>query len=116
MKEVGKIQTSYWSSGGKLTEGLVINGSLEGIQKKWFENGEIEWVHEYVNDNLYGVCVGYYENGNLDYKNDWKDNRYHGLVQWWAESGERDLIRTLKDDIHNGVYVDFNHYNYRIHE
>lgn len=48
------------SSGGKL-----INGKKEGLWRRYYYNGNLEYIGEYGNDRKHGLWKEYYENGKL---------------------------------------------------
>ena len=85
--------------------GLFKNGKREGVHKKWYENGQLEYEVHFKDGKVDGVGKEWYENGQIysefkvdgelyEYK-DWYENgqlkldRYDGENKGWYENGEK---------------------------
>lgn len=50
----------------KLLEILNVNGKKHGVEKLYFENGELASEIPYVEGKMHGVAKYYFEDGNLE--------------------------------------------------
>ena len=79
----GGLQTVFYDSGSKMSEGEFQNGRETGEWTTWHENGNIQ-------------SVGYYDEGKKD-----------GLWQWYDESGILTSSGMYEKDMENGTWMDY---------
>lgn len=61
-----------WYENGQLEyEWPYQSGKEHGICKRWYENGKLECEWLYQNGERYGICKGWHENGQLSYEKYW---------------------------------------------
>ena len=44
-----------------------INGKQHGYMIGYYDNGNIDYIHQYINGKQHGYMIGYYKNGNICY-------------------------------------------------
>ena len=59
--------------------GKYVNGKPEGVQKEWYENGQLENEWNYKDGKEEGVQKGWYKNGQLQYEYNYKDGKREGI-------------------------------------
>lgn len=79
----GGLQTVFYDSGTKMSEGEIQHSQKTGEWTTWHENGNIE-------------SVGYYDEGKMD-----------GLWQWYDESGILTSAGMYDNDMENGTWMDY---------
>ncbi|MEN8158019.1 MAG: hypothetical protein ABFS10_13795 [Bacteroidota bacterium] len=57
------VRTSYYNNGQKQSEGMYIDGKLQGTYRSWYENGILCSEVEYVDGKRNGLSLDYYKNG-----------------------------------------------------
>ena len=53
------------------SEGNFINGYKEGIQKKWYQSGQLLSEQYFSNNNPHGKCMEWHENGVLRFEGEY---------------------------------------------
>ena len=80
------------------------NGVLEGIQKKYYPNGKLEYEGFRKNGETHGKFVKYFPNGTVMIEGKLKRGYYHGKWEYYDEEGnlkmeKKYLNRKLIDSI-----------------
>ena len=86
----GCVEREYHSNGnGKIYwETPFKNGGREGIEKWYYESGELRAEIPYKNGEREGIGKEYYENGNLKREEPYKNNKAEGIEKWYYENGK----------------------------
>ena len=76
------------------------NASGDEAPKRFYQNGQVESIGNYINSKKEGPFEVYYENGQLKAKGTYKTtetnidgNKEHGLLEMYDEKGE--LMKTM---------------------
>ena len=86
----GCVEREYHSNGnGKIYwETPFKNGGREGIEKWYYESGELRAETPYKNGKKEGIEKWYYENGNLEGEAPFKNGKAEGIEKWYYENGK----------------------------
>ena len=86
----GCVEREYHSNGnGKIYwETPFKNGGREGIEKWYYESGELKTEIPYKNDKREGIAKEYDSNGNLAIEIPYKNNKAEGIEKWYDENGK----------------------------
>ena len=92
----GCVVRDYHSNGnGKIYwETPFKNGGREGIEKWYYESGELKTEIPYKNDKREGIAKEYYENGGLQAEIPFKNHNIDGDMKLYTEDGK--LLALLK--------------------
>ena len=95
------LHTSYFLddfndiSQKKCTEEYYKNGKLDGLQKTWYETGELLSESNFKNGLLHGESTNWYKNGQKKSEGTYghgyrflSDSVLHGLWTEWYENGQ----------------------------
>ncbi len=63
-------------------------GKLNGIQKDWYENGQLRCEFNYKEGKEEGIQKEWYENGQLWYEDNYKEGKQDGIQKSWYENGQ----------------------------
>lgn len=102
--ENGQIQMdAFYSSFDKnIKEGSQCNYSSntkEGLYKKWFDNGQLEYIGHYQNGLSNGLCTSWYKNGQKEADENWLNGQLNGTVKYWTEKGDLQFDLTFDHGI-----------------
>ncbi len=86
----------YWSEmlsedvkTDRLLEELVyVNGKMEGMQRTWHRNGQLESEKVFKDGNYHGLHRDWHVNGQLKSECNYENGLYHGLYRAWRAGGE----------------------------
>ena len=67
--------------------GLFKNGKREGLNKIWYDDGQIMSKRKYKNGKWVGLHKVWYENGQLKFEGSFKEGVIDGLRKIWYENG-----------------------------
>lgn len=96
------IWHTYLESNGAVSQELqYVEGKLTGLQKYYFETGELYLEGEMVNNMREGEWEWYYENGNISSSVDFIKDKKEGKQEMWSETGEK----TKEEYYKNGVLI-----------
>ncbi|MCX6232571.1 MAG: tetratricopeptide repeat protein [Bacteroidetes bacterium] len=88
VEKKGSIDFKLFTIDGKITlEGLLKNGSKEGLWKKYDVNGILLSEENYKNNNYQGAVKTFYKNGNLKSYCEYEENERNGLFQSFYKDG-----------------------------
>lgn len=76
----------YHESGGLAFEGMHDHDRRVGINKSYYENGQVEYDGEW-NRKYHGRGKKYYEDGTLMYEGEWKEGARHGNGKAYWDNG-----------------------------
>ncbi len=80
-------EVSYYPSGKQEYSAEYINGKLDGLSRRWSEDGYLISESVYSHGKLHGIWKKYYENGNTRYKAHYFHGQKHGEEIWYYENG-----------------------------
>jgi hypothetical protein len=91
--ENGQIQMdAFYSSFDKnVKEGSQCNyrsNTKQGVYKKWFDNGQLEYAGNFQNGLHHGLCTSWYRNGIKEAEENWLNGQLNGNVKYWTEHGD----------------------------
>ncbi len=96
------IQTRWYRNGQKQTEINYKNGELDGLYVSWYENGRRRYEEYYRNGKLDdGACHSWYKNGQKREERYWKNGKLDGTQTFWDEIGWK-TISHFKDGKQEG--------------
>jgi antitoxin component YwqK of YwqJK toxin-antitoxin module len=88
-----------------LESAFYVEGKLNGEGKKFYSNGQIDYIGRYVDSKRTGICKWFYENGQLEqeilYNNDLKIE----IIGSYDKSGNKRDAGTLKNG--NGTWIKY---------
>ncbi len=82
----GKIEKYDRITKIKILEENYIEGKLEGIQKYWYKNGQLEYEKHYKNGKQEGIQQRWQENGQLSLEYNYKKGKQSGIQKYWYDS------------------------------
>lgn len=92
----------FYESNTLFQEQNYVNGKLNGLQKVYFESGQIYTSGEMVDDYKNGEWHWFYENGNISSKVSFIKDKKEGKQIMWSELGEK-----VKEEFYqNGILID----------
>ena len=106
-KEEG-VQKTWFESGQLMYESNYKDGELEGVQKWWYENGQLMSKFNFKDGELEGISNGWYENGQLYSELNYKDGKLEGVRKWWYADGQLKYEKNYKDGLLIGCIGDCN--------
>ena len=78
-----------WHDNGQLEfEGNYKYGKKHGQHKWWYPNGKIEFEEHYVHGKKHGQFRGWWKNGQLDYEGVFKYNQRDSIWKAYYENGQ----------------------------
>ena len=100
-KPEGKAtKTAYFKSGKLKARRFYSNYSerkLDGIQKEWYENGQLQQYEKYKKGLSNGKTKKWYEDGKLNQKIDYKKGKLNGKLLTYWENGQAKRIDKYKN-------------------
>ena len=94
----------YWYDNGQLkTEENYKNGKLDGVRRHWYDNGQLSEEANYKDDELDGVQRTWHENGQLTYEANYKHGQRDGVQRHWCDNGQLRTEENYKDGKLDGV-------------
>jgi len=93
----------YWENGNIKREHTFYNGQVQGIQKFYFKNGNLQEKRLLRNTMRDGYDSSWYENGKLYYVNEYKDNKLHGIALEWDSTGVLRKSVNFENGLENGT-------------
>lgn len=88
---MAESEKKYFENGQLEFEYEILNGVKNGKFIRYFENGEIEIVGNFLNGKENGIWTEYYENGQIAETGEYINNEYC-VYNFWSERGEQLLI------------------------
>ncbi len=64
------------------------NEYKEGIQKEWYSNGQLLYIHIYNNGEKDGTQKYWHENGQLLYEENYNYGGKNGIQKYWHKNGQ----------------------------
>ena len=83
--------------------GLFTNGIKNGIHKKWYENGQLEFELNLKNGKKDGLYKWWYENGQLEFELNLKNGELDGLGKSWYKNGQLSVEGNYKNGKRDGL-------------
>tara|TARA_B100000787_G_scaffold162471_1_gene143215 strand:- start:32 stop:1021 length:990 start_codon:yes stop_codon:yes gene_type:complete len=80
---------------------ISFSQKLNGLQKKYFENGQLNYKINYKNDKRDGLYVEYFENGNLAFKVNYKNDKKEGSYERYNSTSQLEFL-AFKANYKNG--------------
>ena len=78
---------------GTYSKGVYIDGLKQGEWKKYYSNGKVFIVANYINDTLEGPVKSYYKNGSIQAENSYLKGKLNGISKQFDIKGR--LIREI---------------------
>jgi antitoxin component YwqK of YwqJK toxin-antitoxin module len=85
------LETFYYPSGKKLSEGYWYSGKQHGHFIAWYENGNKQEEREYVHGEQTGSWQRYYEHGQLTFEGTSEKGKGHGKFVEYFPNGDKKL-------------------------
>jgi len=82
---------------------ILKNGT--GLIYSYFDNGEIEYIGQYVDSKRTGICKWFYENGQLEQEALYNDNLRIEVINSYDKNGSKRDAGTLKNG--NGTWIKY---------
>jgi len=98
------VERIYWSNGliGSIYTKKK-DGTQHGIERRWYENGQLHWEKHWKDGKQDGIFRGWHENGQLYWEEHWKDGKHDGIERGWYKSGQLYWEHHWKDGNQNGI-------------
>jgi antitoxin component YwqK of YwqJK toxin-antitoxin module len=77
--------------------GQCKDGKKNGVEVRWYENGNKQWQRQWKDDQREGLWTGWYENGNKEGEVNLKNGKVDGLKAEWYENGNKKSEETYKE-------------------
>jgi antitoxin component YwqK of YwqJK toxin-antitoxin module len=77
--------------------GQCKDGKKNGVEVRWYENGNKQWQRQWKDDQREGLWTGWYENGNKEGEANLKNGKVDGLKAEWYENGNKKSEETYKE-------------------
>ncbi len=87
----GKIETYHKITKNKILEKNYNEGKEDGIQKEWYENGQLKYERNFKEGKKDGIQKEWYENEQLFYEGNYKKGEFEGKQKMWDEDGQLKL-------------------------
>ena len=82
------IDKTYYENGQLKFEAKFQNGKPNGVGKEYFENGVLRFEGNFIDGKAQGEHKVYYENGKLMVVSNLINDKKEGLSKYYLESGE----------------------------
>ena len=79
-------------------------GEKHGLERRWYENGQLSSERTYENGKKHGFSKHWYENGQLRWERTFENGEKHGLQRYWDENGKLDFETHYENGKQNGLY------------
>lgn len=89
---------------GPLLKLNKINGTVDGIFEKYYNNGQLEYKGTFKSGQLDGVFERYFSNGQLDMRAEYKDGVFNGMYEG------RGIKVKYKNGNYDGIYERYNNF------
>lgn len=86
-----------------LFSGTFIDGKEDGVQKKWYPNGQLAEIRMFDRGMKTGVHKGFRENGRLRFLYRFVHDLYEGPQYLWHENGSLCSRKNYKDGQESGM-------------
>ena len=90
------IDKQYYQNGELYSEGYWNNNKLNGLMKHWYENGQIKSEWNWKDWKLDGIQRHWYENGQIE--SEFTSNRQRRIKKRWHENGQIEFDVILEND------------------
>ena len=88
----------YFINGGKVSlEAIFSNGIQVGVQKRYYESGELLSERSYKNGKMDGIGKSYYQNGQVEMEEPYKNGERDGVIKVYDENGKLVRQATFKN-------------------
>ncbi|WP_338941153.1 toxin-antitoxin system YwqK family antitoxin [Fusobacterium nucleatum] len=88
----------YFINGGKVSlEAIFSNGIQVGVQKRYYESGELLSELSYKNGKMDGIGKSYYQNGQVEMEEPYKNGERDGVIKVYDENGKLVRQATFKN-------------------
>ena len=96
----------FLAKNGQQSSEVSKDGKLDGLETRWYENGQKAMEINYKDGKEDGLKTMWYENnGQKEEEANWKDGKLMSAVRW-KPNGEKCPVTNVKDG--NGVVVQYN--------
>ncbi|MGA2507805.1 MAG: toxin-antitoxin system YwqK family antitoxin [Chitinispirillaceae bacterium] len=68
---------------------MYVGGNASGVEKEWYENGNVKMEQTWEKNVLNGPYVTYYKNGKKEEEGSYKDGAYDGKRYMYNENGKK---------------------------
>ena len=83
------VMEKRWHENGQLEfEGSYKYGQKHGQHKWWYSNGQLEFEENYIYGKKHGVFKGWWKNGKLDYEGLFQYNQRDSIWKAYYENGQ----------------------------
>jgi len=97
------VECWYHRNNGSLShEWPFCGGSINGMEKEYYESGELENEMPWENGERNGVQKWYYKSGQLGAEIPWVDDEYHGTAYHYRENGLLYWEVSYQNDLKHG--------------
>ena len=109
-QNAGKIEgiyRKYYNNGQTSEESNYINGKREGIYRKYHNNGQLDEEVNYINGKREGNYRKYYNNGQLHEESNYINGKREGISKSYYASGNIENESNYNNNILNGEYKSY---------
>jgi uncharacterized protein len=111
MDEYTEIE--FYPKGGykRETKYIIVDakGVIHGIERAWYENGNLYFTCPYNEGKVNGVCVKYYEDGKRWKEETWVKGKRHGPFTTYHKNGLVSVEGTYYHNELDGEYMEWFH-------
>jgi hypothetical protein len=101
------LQKSYYENGQIKLEENWKDDKKDGLQKSYYENGQIKLEENWKDHKKDGLQKSYYENGQLEEESTYKNDKEIGLVKSYYQNGQLALEGNVKNDKYDGSFKSY---------
>ena len=99
----GKVTSTGGKVTGKYKKGSIKNGKEEGVWRRYWANGRLQYKHNWKNGKKEGKSIEYWKNGQLMTKGSYKNDEQDGAWVFYNEDGALNKFNT--GTFKNGVKI-----------
>ncbi len=105
-KADGSVYSIFYNGKKKMSEGVYINKSKEGVWKIYHKDGQNVMSEEpYKNDKLHGIKKAFYVSGKLSEELQYKNGIEDGIANQFSENGVKIKEANYKNGILEGKLI-----------
>ena len=101
------IATKYYQNGKVKQEAYFKDNKQEGPARTYYESGQLRKEDNFINDMQEGMSFTYYKNGKIRSKTPWKHGNEDGIAYFYHKNGAVEWVIPYKDAKEDGYVVQY---------
>jgi antitoxin component YwqK of YwqJK toxin-antitoxin module len=96
-----EVKFTYYPDGKIRSRWIEILGLKEGVEKDFYQSGNLEYLRHWSKGKLNGMIIQFYENGTTMWIDPRVDNLHEGVEYWFYPDGKIRMERFWhQNDLH----------------